>query len=213
MKFNVGTIFAFFAMVGIANATDVIPSIDLNVAPPPTPFETPTTDWGGFYVGLSGGGSLLKGDFEFCGCGPDEKTFGGARVGAFAGYNFLLTDGVIAGVEADVAYDWNSEGFAGADEIGSSGSASIRARLGEVRGPALIYLAGGWTATNVFIEDPDDESNVNGWTIGAGIDWAATEKTFVRAEYRYNNFADVDLAGVNTRFDQNILSVGLGIRF
>jgi opacity protein-like surface antigen len=36
---------------------------------------------------------------------------------------------------------------------------------------------------------------------------------FVRAEYRYNNFSSVNLASVTSKFDQDVINVGVGIKF
>ncbi len=57
---------------------------------------TPGFDWTGFYLGANAGG-------EFTG----ENTNG--VIGALAGYNFALTDAVIAGVEGRADYVFNGD--------------------------------------------------------------------------------------------------------
>jgi outer membrane immunogenic protein len=160
-------------------------------------------------VGFHAGYGLVQGEFERCAFGD----FDGRRVGAFAGYNFDLSHDYIAGIEGDVNYDWNGRPFGGADRVGTNLSGSARVRAGYAIGNVLIYAAGGWTATNAFVKNPNDDQMAQGWTVGAGVDWAASQKMFLRAEYRFNNFSSVKLAGVNAKFDQDVINFGVAVKF
>jgi outer membrane immunogenic protein len=192
---------------------------DLPAPPEPEP-RPPLVDypvvvtWGGPYTGIHAGYARAQGRFSGCGCyNPVEENFAGGRIGAFAGYNWLLSNGFVAGIEGDVTYDWNSEWFRGADRVGTDLSGSIRARTGYSRGNVLIFATAGWAATNAFVDGPDDNETATGWAVGAGIDWALTEKMFVRAEYRYTDFRTVNLAGVDADLDQSSVTVGLAVKF
>jgi outer membrane immunogenic protein len=176
---------------------------------PPTSSNIPAVSWDGAYLGIVAGAGLSEGRFEDCHCG----LFKGERIGAFAGYNWMYSPSHLLGVEADINYDWNGKPFLGAGKIGTDFSGSVRLRAGQTTGNALLFLAGGVAAANVYVEDPDDEAAATGWTVGAGIDWTLTDQTFVRAEYRFNDFPTVGLAGVDTNLNQHARSIGLAIKF
>jgi outer membrane immunogenic protein len=199
-----------FVVATSAQAADLFEHSAPDVpTPPPTIEETPVPSWTGPYVGFHGGAARTEGEFDGCACG----IFSGRRIGAFAGYNWELSNHYVVGIEGDVNYDWNGKSFAGAERVGTDLSGSARVRLGKAVGNVLLYVAGGWTATNAFVVGPNDSAIANGWTVGAGVDWAATEKMFVRVEYRYNNYSPVNLATVTSKFDQDVINVGVGIKF
>lgn len=54
---------------------------------------------------------------------------------------------------------------------------------------------------------------LNGWTIGAGLDYAFTDNVFGRVEYRYNDFGHGTLDGARTDFNQSVVNFGLGVKF
>ncbi len=201
------------ALIAIATSTQAADLVEHNApdvpVPPPIVEQPPTPGWSGPYLGFLGGAGRTEGEFDGCACG----VFSGRRIGAFAGYNWEFSNRYVAGIEGDISYDWNGKSFANADRVGTDLSGSARVRVGRVVGNVLLYVAGGWTATNAYVVSPNAKETANGWTLGAGVDWAATEKMFVRAEYRYNNFSSVDLAGVKSKFDQDVINVGVGIKF
>jgi outer membrane immunogenic protein len=205
------------AMIAITTTAQASDLVEHNVpdipVPPPTIEQTPAPSWTGPYIGFHGGAGRAEGEFDGCGCGALSGIFSGRRIGAFAGYNWELSDHYVAGIEGDVDYDWNGKSFAGAERVGTDLSGSARVRLGRAVGNVLLYVAGGWTATNAYVVSPNAKETASGWTLGAGVDWAATEKMFVRAEYRYNNFSSVNLASVTSKFDQDVINVGVGIKF
>lgn len=45
------------------------------------------------------------------------------------------------------------------------------------------------------------------------MDYAFTDNVFGRLEYRYNDYGDKDIFGINTDFDQHTVKVGLGVKF
>jgi outer membrane immunogenic protein len=80
---------------------------------------------------------------------------------------------------------------------------------------ALLFAAGGYTATNFKVEGTgvDESTTLHGWTIGAGVDYALTDRVFTRLEYRYNDYSDKEILGVDSNFDQHVINVGLGVKF
>ena len=67
-----------------------------------------------------------------------------------------------------------------------------------------------------FVDVPGvskEKETFNGWTIGAGVDYSFTDNVFGRAEYRYNDYGDKDIGGVNVDLDQHQFTVGVGVKF
>ncbi|QFY62966.1 porin family protein (plasmid) [Rhizobium grahamii] len=187
-----------------ADAVDQIPA-------PPVATDASSFTWDGFYLGgITGYG---WGTGKVVGLGSDS--FDGWRLGGFTGYNWQFSNGFVAGVEGDLNYDWSDKDYGGGTKLKSGFSGSARARAGYAIDHTLIYAAGGWTATNAKLKTPvgNDSDTLNGWTIGAGVDHAFTDKIFGRVEYRYNDFGRGDLLGTNVDFKQNVVQVGVGVKF
>jgi outer membrane immunogenic protein len=191
---------------------------DAVTAPPEAPPVAAAVSgfgWSGFYLGATGGYDWQKGHLTD---GVDSFGFklNDGRFGGFAGYNFDIGSGAIAGVEGDLGYDWGK--YSEADAVARTGfNGSARARVGFAFDRALIYAAGGYTASRFKIENaPENWSKtLSGWTVGAGVDYAFTNTVFGRLEYRYNDFGktSVDDTGVDLKLKQNIVQVGLGVKF
>jgi outer membrane immunogenic protein len=74
---------------------------------------------------------------------------------------------------------------------------SIRGRLGYLVEPRLIvYATGGAAFASIKEHDvlaatgafTDNSATRTGWTLGAGLDYALTDRWIGRVEYRYANF-------------------------
>lgn len=207
-------IFAAVASAPAASAADLTE----NLEPAPLVEAAPTFVWTGGYVGLQGGGGWLNGDFSAAGASASQD-FNGGLLSAFAGFNYQQGDWVY-GIEGDVSYNWNDKTFdifGAAPEVGTDVSGSVRGRLGyTVNDKALLYATGGWAITRGFVDVPGaskEKETFNGWTIGAGVDYAFTDSLFGRAEYRYNDYGDKDIGGVNVDLDQHQFTVGIGVKF
>ncbi|MDO9415740.1 outer membrane protein [Pararhizobium sp.] len=202
---------AVLAMSGASFAADAVEE----VPQAPIAVETmPVFTWSGPYFGIQGGGGW--GDGEFSAGGPVvTDNFDGGRFGGFVGYNYQLDNNVVLGVEGDVTYNWNDNNYVGGVNIGTDWEGSVRARAGYAFDRALVYGTGGFVMTKGFIDTPagDSSETFNGWTVGAGVDYAFTDMVFGRAEYRYNDFGSENIGGVNTDFDQHAVTVGLGVKF
>lgn len=199
-----------------ANAADMIESTD--TAPAPVEQTTqPLFTWSGGYVGIQGGGNWADADLSAGGLTASDD-FNGFIAGGFAGWNVQNGD-LVYGVEGDLNYNWNSNDYTlggTTAEVGTDISGAVRARLGYAMNNALLYAAGGWTAARGYVDidgGPDDSEMFNGWTIGAGADYAFTDTMFGRLEYRYNNYGDENIGLTNVDFDQHQVTVGVGMKF
>lgn len=199
------------AAVAISTSVFAADAIYEAPAEPPVAVEAaPQFSWAGGYAGILTGYGWGDGSLENLG----DQDFDGARFGGFAGYNWDLGNQLVVGVEGDLNYDWNEESVGGAD-VNSGLNWSARARIGYSMDRALLFAAGGYTGTNVSVDGAgfDDDDTLHGWTIGAGVDYALTDRMFTRIEYRYNDFGSGNLAGNDIDFDQHVVNVGLAVKF
>ena len=211
----------------------------------------PMDSWSGFYMGLQAGYNWGDADFDIY----DHRSEGsdhfasasldldGMTAGFYAGYNWLLENDWLVGVEGE----WNyldasdskqldlGEGPDVTVKITQDWEASLRARVGKVMGDYLPYITGGvaWTSVNAKayylgnneggengITLMDDDQILVGWTIGAGVEMAISENVHARIQYRYTdygdeNFKDMVDADFTEKVDYNshMLTVGLSYRF
>ncbi|NTE63473.1 porin family protein [Agrobacterium fabrum] len=202
---------AFIALgASTAQAADIVAE---RSSPPPA-FETPAFTWSGAYLGIQGGGGWANGEFSGFGISSSEDANGGL-FGAFAGYNYQFDNNLVVGVEGDIEYNWNEQEIFGA-KFGTDWAGSVRGRVGYAFDHALIYATAGWAATQGYVDVPGlgkDEATFNGYTVGAGVDYAFTNNVFGRVEYRYNDYGDKDLQGFNVDVDQHMVKIGLGVKF
>jgi opacity protein-like surface antigen len=175
-------------------------------------FPSPT-GWEGFYAGINGAygqGTVSDGDTTF----PDFDIAGG-YIGTQAGYNFVLMDGVVVGLQGDI--DWAGETGTigeGTTTFGVFDDATLTdtldwagaftTRLGFTAGPVMVYGLGGLAVASntVHIVGVDQlggaspmESEVTntqyGWTAGAGIS-AMVGQISAFLEYRYSDYGTAD---------------------
>jgi len=179
-------------------------------------------DWTGFYIGAHGGGLFQGGDLNLAGSGdnPPDKAIdpsldGSAFFGGvLAGFNYQMGAAVI-GVEGDI-------GFGNAESTVSSGKAGVprdvwrgenkfsqtvnghvRAKLGYAMGSMLIFGAAGLALSNGDLDvdgycfgdkyHTSTSQDMAGWTVGGGLEYAATDHLLLRAEYLYDDYGDQNL--------------------
>jgi outer membrane immunogenic protein len=177
------------------------------------------TMWSGPEFGLFGGGDWLNADGTLF--TSPSQSFDGGHFGGFAGYQYQFDNDVVLGIEGDVNYDWNQktlyDSAGNPADIGTDLGGSVRARVGYAFDKFLLYATGGWVITRSYVDPTGsaaEHNNFNGYTIGAGVDYAFTDQFFVRAEYRYNNFEDKTFSGgLDADLDQQLLNVGIGVKF
>ena len=169
--------------------------------------------WTGGYIGLQTGHAW--GDSRYVIEGLDGTFIDydpkGLIGGAFAGYNHQIGNLVLGG-EADLNFsgvgrERAAEHYTGggeySDHYGTADmkwNAAIRGRLGYSMNRLLPYVAAGVAFTNYNVKlwhVGDDEphftkdASLTGWTIGAGVEYAATDNLIVRADYRYTDYGSV----------------------
>lgn len=201
-------------------------------ADPSAPFS-----WTGSYIGLQAGygwSNSRYSDSDYL----SEANPDGFIGGAYIGYNFQR-DRLVLGIEADIAYSdmRGTDGqrylsdpsisIAGVDhDLDLKSSGALRARLGYAAGRFLPYIAGGvsFGRYEYRVEDHvngtvpfERHENRVGWNIGAGVEYAATDRVIVRAEYRYTDFGTDnfpnDYSGPYTKIELQTHDVRFGAAY
>lgn len=174
-----------------------------------TPVEPGVVDvsgnWEGVYVGVFTG--YQAGELTSDSLVVDGVELSGWMLGVTAGADFAITDGIIAGVAADIAWnDVSADGF----DYTSGWNGSVRGRLGFDAGAFLPYLTAGVAFAGG--EFGGIESTHFGWTAGAGVEFAVTEDVSIDLQYRYTDYAEETYA-VGAGATAHSVSVGLNWRF
>jgi outer membrane immunogenic protein len=60
-----------------------------------------------------------------------------------------------------------------------------------------------------------ESKTLTGWTVGGGVDYAATDNLIVRLEYRYTDYGDKNIAfgGLSVKNDFKTNEVRLGVAY
>lgn len=131
--------------------------------------------------------------------------------GVTIGYDFETRDGLVFGVEAE--YTDSSVGVSASDVVAAGDTVSVNAgrdlyiggRLGYRTGSnGLLYVKAGYSDASIEAGYNDgtgnisDEESFGGFRIGVGgeIDFASNYA--IRVEYRYSDYGDLDVLGINT---------------
>lgn len=175
------------------------------------PFSGARIEALGGYDNLKGGGD---GDSE----GRDGFTYG-----ALIGYD-LQRGGAVFGVEGEVTdstTSWRSNNeFAAGDRfrLDAGRDLYVGGRVGAVISPqALIYAKAGYTNARVESRytlgttELSDKANLDGFRVGAGLEYNISPSAFVKGEYRYSHYSKLDDFDIDT--DRHQLMAGLGFRF
>ena len=175
------------------------------------PFTGPRVEALAGYDNLRDGGN---GDTE----GRDGFVYGGA-----IGYDQQV-GGFIAGIEGEVtgattAARTNNLLVPGDRlRVGAGRDLYAGARVGYVISPfAMIYAKAGYTNARVEAEyrsgttTVTDHENLDGYRVGAGIEYKLGQRTYVKGEYRYSNYGNSDRFDIDASRHQ-ILG-GVGVRF
>jgi outer membrane immunogenic protein len=165
--------------------------------------------WDGPYVGVFGG--YGAGTYEEPVGFTDD--FDGWLLGVNAGANFSVTDGIVAGIVGDIA--WTDMSFTAGGTFSVDWTASLRGRLGFDGGAFLPYLTAGLAVAGATIEDGPSDSNTHlGWTVGAGLEFAATDNLSVDLLYRYSDYGDENYFDTfDAGFNTHQITVGLNWSF
>lgn len=183
----------------------------------------------GGYDGIKPG-STEDSDIE----GVDE-TVDGFVYGGEIGYDFAMNNGLVLGVEAEltdstgkVETSRSNPNTFGFGEVSTGRDIYLGARAGLLASPAtLVYAKGGYTNArlDVLASDGENELDENfeleGWRLGAGVEQAIGANSFAKIEYRYSNYNEADFEfdngevtdqfGIDT--DRHQIVAGVGVRF
>lgn len=200
------------APLGIANAADMA------LKAPPLPLPPPVYDWTGFYLGVNGGigEGVAPWQYLFLPGGvpsvpPTLVPAGtaGAFVGGTAGVNWQ-TGHLVLGLEGDWdASDINSNGGVCPNPAFSCQTTlqsiyTARGRVGYAMDRLLFYATGGFAGARVNVQTVNNgggpvppsgtpvngsASNLAGYTVGFGIEYAIWESLSLKAEGLYYNLS------------------------
>ncbi len=156
----------------------------------------------------------------------DSEGREGFSYGGLLGYDFQRGN-IVYGIEGEVtdsttkARSYNE--FAAGDRFSVEAGRDlyVGGRLGYVISPqAMVYGKAGYTNARVesryqaaTSSDSElvDKANLDGFRLGAGLEYKLSPTAFVKGEYRYSHYGDVD--GYDIDLDRHQLMAGLGIRF
>ncbi len=187
------------------------------------PMTAPGFDWTGYYAGLQAGYGWGRSDISGTDGGPfsvSPDIDGGFVGGHVAG--LWQFDQAVLGAEAELNYS----SINGTAEIGPGNNfgtdikwfGSVNAKAGYAMDRLLVYGIGGIafagieTSQAVGSAFSSTRTNV-GWTVGAGVDYALTDKFVVGAQYRYYDFGSehYDTPDPFVDRDQNVKLNTVGI--
>ena len=189
-------------------------------------------DWTGLYIGAHAGYS--RGSSSAALSDPAtlaaSGTFSGTIGGVQAGYNVLMSSGLLLGVEADITFPNFLISNSVVSLLATPQSdvteqwdyvATARGRVGYAAGPWLAYATGGLAfAGERFLNSPangSDEKVLNtrlGWAAGGGLEYAFAPHWSARLEYLYSRFERTDIrfpSGTQYKSTLDFQSLRLGL--
>jgi outer membrane immunogenic protein len=213
---------AFLAACGLgsaAHAADLTVYEEAVVAPAPAPAFNWTGFYAGVHAGY--GWAEVDNQYGFGdnfselvngGGNKPDGFFGGLQLG----YNHQFANNVVLGVEADAAFadlkdsgqgisgDLDGDFYRFNTETKIDALGTVRARLGYAAGRFLPYVTGGfaWAHTDYNFSFDTASPTLNGsfsqsdvftgWTVGAGLEYAITDKISAKLEYLYADLGSKD---------------------
>jgi outer membrane immunogenic protein len=224
----VSVIVASCAVIGSARAADLGSGVDETepyYAPPSYAFT-----WTGFYLGLQTGYVWGDANHTFSdGSVGASSDLDGWVGGGYAGYNWQSSN-LVFGVEGDIEGGNIDGSYASPTTLGSADfdwQGSLRGRVGVASNRTLFYLTGGWAfaGADVFGAIPGTpagccsaNADLDGWTLGGGIEYAVHSNFIIRSEYRYTDFGDVTVnlsptVTMPVEVETHVIRVGAGWKF
>lgn len=210
---------ALFAVTGLGvGLSQIASAADLPVKAPVKEAAVVSYNWSGFYVGghvgyswnrITTSHALFEGaDFGVPNLGFNPNGFG---FGATAGYNYV-NQNLLVGIEGDFTWlnasNINSElantAFSSTAEARVKWLSTVRGRIGYIANRLMIFATGGVAIAEIegilrdqydfgIVETKASEVHV-GWTVGGGLEFAATDKWTVKVEYLYYDLGTKNVA-------------------
>lgn len=219
-------------LAGSANAADMPTKAPVYKAPP----VVAPYNWTGFYLGVNGGygwgttsGSILPTFFA------GNYDINGGLFGGQIGYNYQFpASHFVLGIEAD--WDWadikGSQSIGPPAPPGTTDSlkvkdlGTVRGRIGYAWDRFLVYGTGGWawsSSVSAFCSGcavQNESHSLNGYVLGAGVEYGFTPNLSAKVEYLYTHLEPVDFfrnSGCPTNCslgaNVNMIRAGLNWRF
>lgn len=181
--------------------------------------------WDGAFIGGFVGGGWADAD-HLADPPNNDLSLTGWFVGVDAGFNFTVGSGLVVGIVGDIAW-----ADIGADDDGAFAfdtthtidwMASLRGRIGFDGGAFMPYLTAGLAAAHAerttSLGAPNSASATHvGWTVGAGVEFMATEDVSVDILYRYSDLGeqlyDWSGPGTNPTIGLTTHTIQAGLRF
>ncbi len=166
----------------------------------------------------------------------NDQSIDGFNYGVGVGYD-VDAGGVVLGLEGEISdstaktefADGDWEGF-GLGNVETGRDLYVGARVGVKAAPdMLLYAKGGYTNARYNLNSTFDGEEYNaridtdGYRVGAGMEYALSDNTFAKLEYRYSNYSDAevdyenpdltdtDFGSIDT--DRHQVMAGFGMRF
>lgn len=190
----------------LASATLAMPAFAGGMSTPVTEPEimpapvavAPSFDWTGFYAGAQLGYADIDSD-------PAGSGGHGELYGVHAGYRWDFGQ-FVAGAEVD----WDNANV----DLGAAGDtlddiARLKLVAGADLGRALVYGSVGAAQANATIGGADLSDT--GYFLGAGVDYAITDRWTVGGELMEHRFSDFDGSGVD--LDATTVKAKVALRF
>jgi len=185
----------------------------------PARAQAPMFNWSGFYVGGTVGGMFGSGQYANPFFSSARYNISGAIGGLTAGMNWQ-SGALVFGIEGD--YSWS--GAKGEDTSGCNPTpctekwpwlGTIRGRIGYAYDRFLPYLTGGAAFSRIEVGPIlVGTKNVDGWTVGGGLEVALLNNWSIKAEYLYVDVGK-PLVLTITRFNphEHVARFGVNYRF
>ncbi|KQT35096.1 opacity protein [Sphingomonas sp. Leaf412] len=151
----------------------------------------------------------------------------GVTYGALVGYD-MQAGGLVVGVEGEAtdsslrARSRNNFVVGDSLRLDAGRDLYVGGRVGYAISPlAMIYAKGGYTNARIESRYTTTAGNVTstvtnkddlgGYRVGAGLEYNISPTAFVKGEYRYSHYGDLD--GIDIDLDRHQLMAGVGFRF
>lgn len=144
--------------------------------------DTAAHDWNGFYFGLSAGHLSGKNRWDDLG---SYRLKSSTRASAFVGYNHQRGRQVFS-IEALQGFGSVAERDDAAYRYTSL--QDLRIRIGRTYGPSMAYVAAGYSRAR--FRDDDARFSMNGFNLGAGVDFALGRNLTLGLDFTTRRFKD-----------------------
>jgi outer membrane immunogenic protein len=189
--------------LSLVSATAIFCSVahaaDMPAMAPPETAIAAGFDWSGAYVGIHGGYAWGETD----GDDPVDGDLEGFVIGGQIGYNWMLGDSFLLGLEGDASY--SDQNVTDGGEYDVDYLATVRGRLGFAFDRFLVYGTGG--AAFAGAEFTGDDIDFFGWVAGGGVEYAITDNISFGVEYLHYEFGEEEFeVGGGGLFAENDLT-------